>query len=138
MEVEGVEGTTEAPGGGATLIAFMSFAVMRGFGAQHPMIALADRLHEAHKVRLGPLTTFYEAKAEDAEDREKLELAWQEAWPLAESIMALASAIAGDEQCKALVRRAEAESLATEGEALLPALTDAASAARRVRLVYEL
>lgn len=138
MEVEGVDGTTESPGGGATLIAFMSFAVMRGFGAQHPMIALADRLHDAHKVRLGPLTTFYEAKADDAEDLEKLELAWQDAEPLAHSIGSLTSAIAADEQCQALVRRAEALSLSAEAEALLPALSAATGAGRRVRLVYEL
>ena len=137
MEVEGVDARLEAPNGGATLIAFMSFAVMRGFGAQHPMIALADRLH-SQKVRLGPLTTFYEGKAEDAEDREKLALAWQDASPLAESIQALSLAIVGDEQCKALVRRAEAGSLVAEAEALLPALAGAAATARRVRLVYEL
>ena len=83
LEVEGDPGRFELPGGGSELIAFMSFAVSRGFGATHPLIALADRLHDEHKVRMGPLTTFYEAEAEDAEDREKLELALQDPAPLA-------------------------------------------------------
>lgn len=138
MEVEGLAGRVEAPSGGGQLVAFMSFAVMRGFGAQHPLIALADRLHDVHKVRFGPLTTFYEAEAEDAEDREKLEMAWQEAGPLAASIEAIRSAIPGDEQALALLKRAGADSLVEQAEGLLPALQDAEAAGRRVRLVYAL
>jgi hypothetical protein len=128
----------EAPNGGGQLVAFMSFAVMRGFGASHPLIALADRLQDVHKLRFGPLTTFYEAQAEDAEDREKLEMAWQEAGPLASSIEDLCAVIPGDEQALALLKRAAAETLVAEAKGLLPALREAQDAGRRVRLVYAL
>ena len=138
MEVEGGEDRLEAPNGGAQLIAFMSFAVMRGFGATHPLIALADRLHDVHRVKLGPLTTFYEAEAEDAEDREKLEMAWQEAGALVTSIEKLEEVISGDQQSLALLKRAGAESLVEEAAGLLPALKGAEAAGRRVRLVYAL
>src|SRR5690606_38334283 len=60
MEIEGEQAPATLPGDGRDLVAFMSFAVVRGFGAQHPLIALADRLHANHGVRLGPLTTFYD------------------------------------------------------------------------------
>ena len=72
LDIEGRPGRFELPGGGSALVAFMSFAVSRGFGATHPLIALADRLHDEHRVRLGALTTFYEAEPEDSEDRENI------------------------------------------------------------------
>lgn len=126
------------PGDGAALVAFMSFAVSRGFGATHPLIALADRLHDAHHVRLGPLTTFYDAAAEDSEDREKLELAWQPAGPLRESLVALIAALATDSTCATFLRRANAEALPTQAEALLGPLARAEAANARIRLVYAL
>ena len=95
-------------------------------------------MHDVHKVRLGPLTTFYEAEAEDAEDREKLEMAWQEAGPLASSIESICSAIPEDGQALALVKRAGAASLVNEALGLLPGLREAEMAGRRVRLVYSL
>ncbi len=124
--------------GGPDLVAFMSFAVMRGFGAQHALIALADRLEREHRVGLGPLTTFYAAGPEDSEDREKLELAWQEAGPLVESLEATIRAIGVDAQCQALVRRAEAPGLAEQMQSLVAPLQAAATENARVRMVYEL
>ena len=54
VEVEGNAAMPLAiPGGGAEFVAFISFANSRGFGAQHPYIALADRLHDAFGVSLG-------------------------------------------------------------------------------------
>jgi len=98
-------GRRAVPGGGAALVAFMSFAVSRGFGATHPLIALADRLHDTHRLRLGPLTTFYEADAEDSEDVEKLELAWQPAAELAEALTQLTAALEADPLAATLARR---------------------------------
>ncbi len=69
LDIEDTASRLELPDGGQALVAFMSFAVSRGFGATHPLIALADRLHDEHRVRLGALTTFYEAEPEDSEDR---------------------------------------------------------------------
>lgn len=128
----------QLPGDGASLVAFMSFAVSRGFGATHPLIALADRLHDTHRVPLGPLTTFYEATPEDAEDRAKLDLAWQPAADLRGAVERLGEALATDGQCTALLRRAGAESLPGEAAAMLPALRRAEAAGARVRLSYTL
>jgi hypothetical protein len=96
------------------LVALMSFAVARGFGSQHPLIALADLAHDAHRVSLGPLTTFYDATTDDAEDVEKLELAWQPAGPLAASLASLADVLAVDPVARALRARAGACTLPSE------------------------
>lgn len=138
LEVEGEPGNVGLPDEGADLVGFLSFAVSRGFGATHPLIALADRLHDEHRVRMGPLTTFYEAEAEDQEDVEKLEMAWQEPAPLREELLKLAVAIAGDPMAETLVRRANAGGLAEQAGALAAALEPAVAAGRRVRMVYEL
>lgn len=104
IEFEDTPGAREIDGGGSDLAAFLSFAAMRGFGAQHPLIALADRLHSAFQVPIGPFTVFYEANPQDAEDREKLELAWQDVSTLDSAVSAALTA-ADDDQCTALVRR---------------------------------
>jgi hypothetical protein len=138
LEVEGQSAPFTPPGGGATLAAFLSFAVARGFGAQHPLIALADRLHDAFHVPFGPLTTFYDAEAEDAEDREKLEKAWQAPGPLREALAACACAMISDQQCQALLQRARALDLPAEVQSLLEPLREAEGVHARVRLVYAL
>lgn len=138
LEIEGVGAAPPLPGEGAALVAFMSFALMRGFGAAHPLVALADRMHETFQVRLGPLTTFYESEAEDAEDLEKLELAWQEAGPLRESLEAIAAVLASDERSRALCRRGGAEGLPEQVEAAIAHVREAADTGRRVRMGYVL
>lgn len=138
LDIEGDPERRELPGGGGQLVAFMSFAVSRGFGATHPLIALADRLYSEHKVRMGPLTTFYEAEAEDAEDREKLEMAWQEAAQLREELRKLSTALAGDPMCQTFARRGDASELGDQATALADLLESPASDGRRVRLVYAL
>jgi len=138
FEVEGEGLRPGLPGEGAALVAFMSFAVTRGFGARHPLIALADRLHDVYRVPLGPLTTFYEREAEDAEDREKLEMTWQPAAELRESLERLLDAIRDDEQAHALLARADARDLPQQAEALLDEVRAAEAAGKRVRLGYVL
>lgn len=138
VEVEGAPEVLELPGGGAELVALMSFAVSRGFGATHPLIALADRLHEHHHVRWGPLTTFYEGEPEDSEDVEKLEMAWQDAEPLREELVKLVGAIESDEQARTLARRGSAEAVLAQARALAAAIEPAISRGQRVRLVYDL
>jgi len=138
IEVEGEGAAADLPGDGAALVALMSFAVVRGFGAQHPLIALADRLHETHRVRLGPLTTFYDAHVEDAEDLQKLELAWQDAAELRDSLGGLVDVLETDDTARALLRRADAEDLPRQAAALLEPVRQAAEDGKRVRLVYAL
>jgi len=125
------------PGGGGALAAFLSFAVSRGFGAVHPLIALADHLHEAHGIPFGPLTTFYDIAEEDAEDREKREMTWQPAGTLAGAMRALAYAVASDEACRVFLRRGGAESLPAEAAALAARL-ESLPPQTRVRLGYAL
>ncbi len=137
VEVEGEGDAGALPGQGASLVAFMSFAAVRGFGARHPLIALSERVADLG-VRLGPLTTFYERGAEDSEDEANLERAWQKADPLASSLEALGEALAEDERAAVFVRRAGAESLAGEVAALHDIAARAGRAKRRVRLTYEL
>ncbi len=137
VEVEGEGGAAALPGEGAALVAFMSFAAVRGFGARHPLIALAERAADLG-VRLGPLTTFYERHPDDAEDEANLERAWQDAPPLAASLAALGEALAGDERAAVFVRRAEAETLAAEAAALHDIAERAGRANRRIRLTYDL
>ena len=136
LDVRGQDSALRLPDDGAALVGLMSFAVSRGFGAQHPAIALADRLHQAFGVSMGPLTTFYDGNTEDSEDREKLEAAWQPAGPLRDSLERIAAALETDEQCQALARRAGMDGLANEIAALAAALREAESAGRDVRLGY--
>ncbi len=138
LEVEGTPGRLALPGGGSDLVAFLSFAVSRGFGATHPLIALADRLHDEHGVRMGPLTTFYDAEAEDSEDREKLELAWQPAAPLREELRKVGAAFESDPMCGTFARRANAEGIPVQAAALAGLLESPEARGARVRLVYAL
>ena len=138
MEIEGVPDPVTLPGDGKDLIAFLSFAVMRGFGAQHALIALADRLHAEHHVRMGPLTTFYDRTVEDIEDAEKIEHAWQSAGQLRAALAAMTAALLEDVTAQTLARRGGAESISEQSAALLAPLAEAETAGQRVRLVYEL
>lgn len=138
LDVEGGEGLSDLPGDGGEFVAFMSFAVSRGFGAIHPLIALADRLHDVHGVSMGPLTTFYETEPADGEDIEKLELAWQEAEGLLTALERMVDAFESDEQLRALLARASAESLPKQVTALIPPVRRAAGGDQRVRLTYTL
>jgi hypothetical protein len=133
-----IEGAAVMPGEGKDLVALMSFAVVRGFGAQHPLIALADRLHAAHGVRMGPLTTFYDGSVEDEEDAEKLELAWQPAGPLRDALARIVGALETDALAASLAGRAGALGLAGQAAALLGPLEGAEERGTRVRLVYTL
>lgn len=137
VEVEGQPGAANLPGDGEHLVAFMSFALSRGFGATHPLIALADRLAEL-RVPLGPLSTFYEREPEDAEDRAKLELAWQPAADLRVSLEKLLDALGADPLAQALLHRAHADGLPAQVEALLAMTVAAETAGNRLRLVYDL
>lgn len=138
LQIEGSPERIELPGGGSALIAFLSFAVSRGFGATHPLIALADRLHDEHHVRMGPLTTFYEFEAEDAEDREKLEAAYQDPQELSDELTKLVRAMASDPMCGTFARRGDAVEIPAQASALVKLLAEPIAERKRVRLVYAL
>ena len=71
-------------------------------------------------------------------DEANLERVWQEASPLAASLEALVGTLAEDERAGVFVRRAEAETLSDECEALRAVVERAGRAKQRVRLTYEL
>src|SRR5690606_7040955 len=123
LEIEGLGVQPGLPGGGASLVAFMSFAVVRGFGADHPLIRLADQLHAQHEVRLGRLSNFYEGRIDDDEDAEMLEMTWQRAGPLRESLRAMTAVFErGENGILGLLREAGAEDLPGQVAALDAAL----------------
>ena len=137
VEIEGDGVAPELPQCGENLVALMSFAVVRGFGSVHPLIALADRFADLG-VRMDPLTTFYENGADDREDEQNLERAWQDAATLAASLRSIWGGLRDDEMAAALARKAGAEGLVDEVEVLLPYMEEAASSGRNVRLTYDL
>lgn len=136
VEIEGEPSERRTESGGGELAAFMSFANLRGFGATHPLIALADRLAEQHRVSVGPLTIFYGHDSEDAEDREKLEYAWQDSALLRDTLRATLQAIATDPQCQTLLRRAHSPALLKDLEQLVAITIDAATDGKRIRLSF--
>ena len=96
LEIETVNGPVQIYEIGSDLVALMSFAVVRDFGAQHPLIAMAERLARSLGVRLNPLTNFYERQPEDDIDEKNIELAWQDPSPLEVTLLNLASALDED------------------------------------------
>jgi hypothetical protein len=138
LEIQGLGVQPEIAGGGAALVALMSFALARGFGATHPLIALADRLHGVHGIPMGPLTTFYEADIEDAEDVAKFEMAWQDPGPLAQALTSIATAIRNDPETRSLAEQAGAEALPAQCEEVVGLLGRADANRAKVRLGYHL
>ncbi len=138
LDIEGHDERPALPGDGADLVALMSFAAMRGFGAQHPLISLAEHLQIDHHVRLGPLTTFYEGHPEDAEDEEKLNLAWQDAASLLEAAETARQALETDARCHEILGHTRTPGLAQQLQALADAIRHAAQAGQHVRMSYEL
>lgn len=126
------------PNGGAALVAFMSFAVVRGLGGQHPLTALAEHLRQDHRAPLGPFEAFYEGRVEDEEDAALLERMWQPAVSLREALAGLLGCLRSGDLGRALAERGAAGGLAAEAEALYAALESPANAGARVRLSYEL
>lgn len=137
-EAGGVRRLPELPGGGAALVAFMSFALARGLGGQHPLTALAEHLRREHRVALGPFERFYEGVPEDAEDLALLERMWQPVGELTEALAGLLACLRGDELGRTLAARGGAEGLEAEAATLHGLLASEAGGGIRVRLSYEL
>lgn|GEM_PF-937411 len=135
---DGVRELPELPGGGAAFVAFLSFALARGLGGQHPLIALAEHLRREHRLRLGPFERFYEGVPEDEEDTALLERMWQPAAELEEAVNGLAACLERDELGRALAERGAAPGLLAEVAALRELLREPAARGARVRLSYEL
>lgn len=136
IEVEGVEDVPPLPGNGAGLAAFCSFAVMRGFGAEHPLLALAERFDQQGGIRIGPFTRFYDASVADAEDAEKIELAWQQPESLRASAAAAARMLQEDPEAARLAAEGGTPRLGAELETLAGVAAQAAASGARIRMTY--
>lgn len=115
--------------------AFLSFTVLRGFGATHPLLALAERLQADFRVPMGPFSLFYDAEPEDSEDRERLEQAWQGAGILLGAVQSAATAFQHDELLQTLARRGGVPDLGRDLQSLVDLLTPL-DPAELVRLTY--
>src|SRR5712691_2671766 len=104
VETSVPEPAPEFAGPSNDLIAFLSFVVAERYGALHPLSAAANVLRKRLRIDLRPLMEFGDAEPEDEEDERSLRRLWQAPRPLAESALAVASALRTDEQLAGLVR----------------------------------
>jgi hypothetical protein len=86
----------------ADLVSFLSFVAAERYGSTHPLSVLANRLRRRHRIDLGPLWEFYEADAEDEQDRAQLERIWQAPGPVAQAAAEAAAALQADPDAAAL------------------------------------
>jgi hypothetical protein len=80
------------------LVYFLSWAFSARYGANHEMSVASLVLRGEFKIDLKPLLTFADRDVEEPADAEALELAWQDAAPLAETCSAVATALASGER----------------------------------------
>jgi hypothetical protein len=71
-------------GDSSDLVYFLSWAFSARYGASHELSEAAQILRGEFKIDLLPLLTFADRDVEDPADETTLELAWQDAAPLAE------------------------------------------------------
>src|SRR3972149_6829808 len=83
----------DCPGDTSDLVYFLSFACAGRFGGSHELAMASLLLKGEYKVDLKPLFTFADREIEDPDDAEALELARQEAAPLAAPREAIVRAI---------------------------------------------
>ncbi len=83
----------EFTGETSDLVFFMSWGYSSRYGATHELSVLAQVLRRDFKLDLVPLLTFADRDTEDPADEEALELAWQDAAPLAECCEAAAATL---------------------------------------------
>ena len=120
----------------APLLGLMAFGVAEPFGSQHPLTILVRRLKREHGLDVAPLLSYYDRDVRDAEDREKLAAAWQDAAPLRACVAAVRAAIAADPEAPALLAGFETiPDLLAELEALSET---AARGGGRIRLSFTL
>ncbi len=119
------------------LVFFLSWAYSARYGASHEMSDAALILRNELKIDLVPLLTFADRNVEEAGDAEALELAWQDAAPLAECCRRVAGGLESDDQ--------RLTDLREEYPGLVPAIRElgriaeaAALRGARIRVTYNL
>ena len=119
------------------LVFFLSWAFSARYGASHELSDAATILRSELKIDLVPLLTFADRNVEEPSDAEALELAWQDAAPLAECCRLAADGLESADQ--------RLTDLRGEYSGLMPAIRElagiaAAAALRgaRIRVTYNL
>jgi hypothetical protein len=119
------------------LVFFLSWAFSARYGANHEMSVAALILRGEFKIDLVPLLTFADRNVEEPSDAEALELAWQDAAPLAECCRAVADAFEGDDRRLADLRE-EYPGLVAGIRELGSIAATAAARGSRIRVTYTL
>jgi hypothetical protein len=119
------------------LVYFLSWAFSTRYGANHELSVASLVLRSEFGIDLLPLLTFADREVEDPADRETLEQAWQDAAPLAECCLKVATALASEE--KRLVSLREDCPLLGDNIAELGQIASwAANRGARIRVTYVL
>ena len=127
----------ELGGPGDVLVYFLSLAFSTRYGSLHPLSQLALLLRGELKIDLGPLTTFADRDVEVEADQVELDRVWQDAQPLADTLLAVRAALAsGDDRIARLT--ADAPGLDARLEDLRRMAAWAAARGARVRMTFEL
>ena len=119
------------------LVFFLSWAFSARYGANHEMSIAALVLRSEFKIDLVPLLTFADRNVEDPADEEALELAWQDAAPLAECCESVQTALGSDEK-RLTTLREEYPTLRQNIRELGQIATSIAERGGRIRVTYEL
>ena len=119
------------------LVYFLSWAFSARYGANHEMSVASLVLRGEFGIDLKPLLTFADRDVEDPADAEALELAWQDAAPLAKTCEKVAAALASDEKRLATLRD-EFPRLRDNIAELGRIAAWAAARNARIRVTYEL
>jgi len=123
--------------GSAELVYFLSWAYAGRYGASHEMAVAAEHIRHQHAVDLRPLITFADNEAEDGDDRDLLELAWQDPSKLAQCIEGVVRAFrSGDEALGEVLE--EYPALVGQLEELGSLAARAEQRGARIRVTYEL
>ena len=119
------------------LVYFLSWAYATRYGASHELSMASRVLRQDLGIDLQPLLTFADREVEDPDDCDALDLAWQEADPLAACCSAVAAALSAP--------GGAFEAIASQYPRLADNIRDlghiaawAAQRGARVRVTYEL
>jgi len=123
--------------GTGDLVFFLSWAYSSRYGASHDLSIAGVLLRSEFKIDLGPLLTFADRNVEDPADAEAIELAWQDAAPLAECCRLVDEALGSDEQ-RLVSLRTEYPLLRENVRELGQIAAWAAERGARIRVTYEL
>ena len=138
FEVDGDEPCPiEFAGPSDVLVYFLSLVFATRYGSQHDLSKLALLLRGERKIDMSPLSKFADRNVEEEADATDLERAWQDAPPLAKTLLDVNDALdSEDERIAGMI--AESPDLLARLRDLQRMAEWAADRGYRVRLTYDL